>query len=572
MVSAPTVHNVDIKIANMPIEDAMLDSARVIVEESVHLPDMAILEFNDTDDLTWSRRPEITPGSALEINFIGQDGTEADDSAFIGEITAVESKFASEGSFKLIIRGYDRAHRLQRGRFTRVFQGDGDSDIATRIAQEVGLLTDVERTNGTHEYVLQDNQTNWEFLLERAARNGFEVQVKDRTLVFKPPPSTPRQHVELRYVDQELDWFRATMTTGEQVNEVEVRGWDPLNKQVIVGSATNPEGLPDVGESRNGGEMSQTAFQQQAKMLVSHQPIYEQQQADQQAQSILNRMSGTFITIEGVADGDPRVQVGSEIELDSGADRFDGTYYVTNARHMYEDGDYKVQFEASTNPSDIVSLLTAPKQTGMYVLTGVVDGVLEEDSGHPEVGRVKVNLEVLGDSIQTHWCRVATPGGGNGRGIEFRPERGDEVLLVGPSMDNLYVVGGLWNISEPSPLQRDAVQNSEIVQRVIRTRAGHQILFDDSQADMGITIVDQSGDNRIHIDSAGNEITIEAALNITITAGGDLKLEAQGNIDIDAGIDLTAKAQANASVEANAQAKLQGGPAVSVSGAQVSLG
>ena len=44
-----------------------------------------------------------------------------------------------------------------------------DRDIANQIAGDLGFQTDVQVTSGVHEWVLQDNQTNWEFLQERAA-------------------------------------------------------------------------------------------------------------------------------------------------------------------------------------------------------------------------------------------------------------------------------------------------------------------------------------------------------------------------------------------------------------------
>ena len=49
-----------------------------------------------------------------------------------GEITALEPEFVTSRIPLLRVRGYDRRHRLQRGRKTRTFLQQKDSDIAVR--------------------------------------------------------------------------------------------------------------------------------------------------------------------------------------------------------------------------------------------------------------------------------------------------------------------------------------------------------------------------------------------------------------------------------------------------------
>ena len=62
------------------------------------------------------------------------------------------------------MRAFDRLHRLSRGRQVRSFQNVSDSDLVQRIASEVGLQAQVGPTPEVHDYLLQDNQTNLEFL------------------------------------------------------------------------------------------------------------------------------------------------------------------------------------------------------------------------------------------------------------------------------------------------------------------------------------------------------------------------------------------------------------------------
>ena len=94
-------------------------------------------------------------------------------------------------------------------------------------------------------------------------------------------------------------------------------------------------------------------------------------------------------------------------------------------------------------------------------------------------------------------------GGGPRRGIEFLPEINDEVL-VGFEQDDVryaYVLGGLWNGQDAPPGDPgDVIGGGKIQRRVIRSRAGHLIVLDDSDG-AGGNVEDRSG-NAIALESA----------------------------------------------------------------------
>jgi len=125
---------------------------------------------------------------------------------------------------------------------------------------------------------------------------------------------------------------------------------------------------------------------------------------------------------------------------------------------------------------------------------------------------------------------------GSGRGLYFLPEVNDEVLVAFDHGDVHfpYVIGVLWNGQDKPPESTSKVLDGSgrVVQRIIKSRAGHTILLDDSDGGGGITIVDKSG-NKIVIDSGSN------AMELTVQ--GDLKINAQGKVSIQgqAGVEIT---------------------------------
>jgi phage protein D len=584
-VTNRAVSQIQIKAEGSAIPARMhADLLEAVLESSVHLPDMATLSFID-NNFEWSDSHHLEPGHKLEIAL-----GDADEAApmFIGEVTAVEIIGEPEGGSRVVVRAYDRAHRLHRGRKTRTFLRASDSEIAKQIAGEVSLSASVDAAKAKHDYVIQNNLTDWEFLRERARLNGFELQVVGDTLIFKKPPSTPADDITLTYGDTLLS-FRAEMSAAEQVSEVEVRGWDPKAKKEIVGTAKRGDTTTEMGERDSGGALAARSFNDTARLVITREHVESGAHADAIAQAALNELEQAFVRLEGVAIGQPKLRLGSKVKLDRAGRRFSGSYYVTEVTHRYAQDGFLSSFTVSgLRGSDVYSLVAAgadPARPSAEVFNGVVTDTNDPDN----LGRVKVRLPHLADDVVSDWCRVVALGAGPDRGIQFLPEVDDEVLLVGGDINRPYVIGGLWNQKDamPEPTSKN-VSGGEIERRIIKSRTGHVITLDDSQNSPGITIEDSTGSNRIAIDTRQNSMQIAVDGDLTISAGGAIKIEAAQDISIEANGQFTAKANtnatleagANASVEAGAQlalkgtvaASLEGGASTQIKGATVSIG
>src|SRR5215831_4717379 len=145
----------------------------VTVESSLHMPDLASIVLDDPR-LKWIDDKLVAPGKSLQILTVEPERGKQPRPIFDGETVELEPGF-SHGTHHLVIRAFDRLHRLSRGRKVRSFQNVTDSDVAQRMAREAGLQADVEPTKQVHEYLFQNNQTNYEFLRERAAAIGYLI-------------------------------------------------------------------------------------------------------------------------------------------------------------------------------------------------------------------------------------------------------------------------------------------------------------------------------------------------------------------------------------------------------------
>jgi phage protein D len=513
-----------IKINGTDVSDELMrDVLELTVENSLHMPDVATLVLNDPR-LHWVDDETLTPGKTLEVSATATAEGSQSKPVFDGEIVEIESDLGSS-THHLSVRAFDRLHRLARGRFVRSFQNVTDSDLAKRIAGEMGLQADIDDTREVHAYLFQNNQTNLEFLRERAAAVGFLLYVFGKKLCFKPV-SEGRQTIELQW-GATLSQFRPRLTTIEQVNSITTRGWDVKGRKEISSEVKSGKGMPQIGQKKQGGELSQEAFNMDAAFLVAGIPLHNQTGADQIAKAVANRHAERFVEAEGTCIGNPDIVAGASVKIAAIGNRFSGTYFVTSATHRYDAKQgFTTLFSISgQTPSTLLSLLRGENRSEHA--TGVVIGIVTDNRDPEGWGRVKVKYPWLSADHASDWARVIAIGGGPERGIEFLPEVNDEVLVAFEMGDvhHPYVIGGLWNGKDAPPKKSDSVVNSgRVEQRVIRSRTGHTMVFDDSDGKSSITIADKDG-SKVVLDTAGGKVLIEAKGNLTLKAGGKIEIK-----------------------------------------------
>lgn len=243
---------------------------------------------------------------------------------FTGRIAAIEPDFPEDGAPSLTIQAYDLSFPLRQVRRTKTWQNVKDSQIAQKIAQANGLKAVVEDSRTVHDYVAQTEQTDMEFLQERARAIGYEVTVKSNTLYFRRPQ---KQDAVLKVTYREgLLHFRPRKATARTKREVLVRGWDPKNKRPFVAKAGD------------------TAAKE-GRVSVVTRPVATQAEADQLANATAEEVSLNYITGEGAVEGEPTLKAGRLIEITGIGEEFSGTYYLTLVRHKPTQG-YICEFEA----------------------------------------------------------------------------------------------------------------------------------------------------------------------------------------------------------------------------------
>jgi uncharacterized protein involved in type VI secretion and phage assembly len=160
----------------------------------------------------------------------------------------------------------------------------------------------------------------------------------------------------------------------------------------------------------------------------------------------------------------------------------------------------------------------AAKKRGVW-LAIVVDN---QGNDNPAF-RVRVKYPWLSDQEASFWARIAVPMAGADRGSYMLPELDDQVLVVFEhgDLDRPIVIGAVWSHKQP-PVEHNTSGDNNT--KLIKSRAGHRLVFDDERGAEMITIVDSTRKNKIVLDAARKTVKIEAA--------GDIEIRAQQNVII----------------------------------------
>lgn len=119
---------------------------------------------------------------------------------------------------------------------------------------------------------------------------------------------------------------------------------------------------------------------------------------------------------------------------------------------------------------------------GRHDLAGVYYAIVTQNDDPDGPGsRVKLRFPWLpdGDRDQTRWAHIAVPMIGARFGTYTLPDVDDEVMVMflAGDLDHPVVIGGGWSKTDPPP---EANADGKNDFRLIKSRSGHRLLFDDS--------------------------------------------------------------------------------------------
>ena len=274
-----------------------------------------------------------------------------------GQISTLAPSFPESGQPSIDISVLDGMLKLRDRKpaegETKKYVDQADWEIARAVATRNGLQAVVTEVGERHAEVIQKNQDDATFLMERAKRIDFDCYVqtdpdngKD-TLNFVRP-SDARDGSTVRVYEfiwgQSLISFAPILTLSKQVAAVTVRGWNPRTKEAISYQATAADLPASSGGGTSGPQATEESLGGKEEVVVDA-PVQSEQEARELAISLLRERAYEFVTGTGRVIGVPDLRPSDNVDLSGLGKRFSGRYYVKKVEHTFGSGGYFTEFD-----------------------------------------------------------------------------------------------------------------------------------------------------------------------------------------------------------------------------------
>ena len=515
--------------AKMPADVSAL-LVQGVIDDSRLDPDLFLVRFRDPENIVLEKAG-ISIGTELTFKASSNE-SDTPEKLLVGEVTALEKEYDGTGTFT-VVRGLDKAHRLQRGRRVACYRQMTVSDVVRKTAEAAGLDTGrIDSTTTVHEQISQGNVSDWEFVRRLAADVGAEVAVGDGKLDFVRPakadtaPATKARASQdplVLELGRNLLRMRTLITSAAAVPDVDVRGWDMMHKRAVVGTA--PAATTNAENGANPADLARLF--KAPRLLVAEPPRQDQGEVDAAAKALADHVAGGFSELEGTLRGNPMVRAGTAVALVNVGKPFEGKYTVSASRHVFDaETGYTTTITVSGAQNRSLGGLVngARAAHGESGVRGVTIAQVSDNNDPEKLGRVKLALPWLSDDYVTDWARTVQFGAGSRRGTMFVPEVGDEVLIAFEqgSFERPYVLGGLYNgVDRPPESDVELVDatSGTVNRRDIVSRTGHLLEFRESEnGPRGVRVATGDGKLTVDLDEAATKVVVHSDGSVTIEA------------------------------------------------------
>lgn len=327
MASERTAPDFQVFDSGQPISKTVRAAViQITVDERLNQAALCTIELRD-DGGALSDGSKFKLGSEVRVALGYMGATKV---IFEGEVTGWKGAFPRRGPRTLTVVAHDRFHRLRREKKQRNFTQMKDSEIAQKIAGEYGFSCDVKTSLVKHDYVIQANEPDADFLLERARASGFELFVEGKKLVFRAPKVDGAAAVKLKW-HENLKRFAPTISIARTPTQVTATSYDMKQKKLVTVTAKKGDEGASMGGSKTGADLAGVVGEMTHH--IPWMPLMAPEEMQALAKGMFALSALRLVTGEGEAQGNVEIRRGALIDVDAIGDFLSGSYYVETALH-----------------------------------------------------------------------------------------------------------------------------------------------------------------------------------------------------------------------------------------------
>lgn len=526
---------VEVVVGSLELRGAEVEALTVHHEMSRH----TVCSLSFVRDSGSAIALENLVGAEVVVRVAPLDGSEMDGQPegplFVGEVTSVRQSLAAPsgthfaeptvrvgGTF--LVEAMSASHRMNAANL-EFYKEQRFGDVASAIAGRHGLSIETVDGEDVREWV-QTGMSDFDFLIRGADELGayVETNLENKVAVRDSIPGPATKVVWGR----DLLGLSASSTPAN--HGFQGGGYDLESKEALAirGVSKEPTLLGGaaqlVGATRRSRPGPGRDFGVDIDRSRAPRPRTSRDLLLVESQ----RISGRTVLVEGESVN-PHLRAGSKVLVDHGENLsipIRGQFTIVSIVHRVVGGAYSNNFVAS--PYEITLRDRRPARQSL----GGTAAVVVENVDPDRLGRVQVRY--WWHDEKTEWARLVRPHGGVNRGMYFVPEIDEEVFVVFEQGDpeRPLIIGSLWNgVDTPPSATREDRQNNNL--KVLQTRSGNTILFDDADSEEVIEIYSAEGRCLVQLHNK-----FGGTPTINVYSQGDISLTSERDISLDAGRNI----------------------------------
>lgn len=238
---------------------------------------------------------------------------------------------------------------------SRVWEKMSYSDVATSIAEEMGLEADVQKTKTKYDHIPQTNEDNIEFLRRIGNKIGFTTNIYGSKLFFRHQDfGSKPQRTLYWFIDGagEVEKFNPKIKTNGSQSAASTNGVDPTSKESTnkKSSGTNNTHLGKYSYVVDGITGEEKRILTPVSSASNNKVAGSDGDDDATAGSMANAEK-KWIEAEINCIGIPEIHAGGLVTILGVGKKWSGNWYIKTVRHTIDNDGYRTSLECTRDAS-----------------------------------------------------------------------------------------------------------------------------------------------------------------------------------------------------------------------------
>ena len=298
-----------------------------------------------TNEVKVREKGLISLDSEISIHLGYKDDVEE---VFSGEVLAFRGIFPDDDVEQLEVSGCNVLHRLKHASRFRGFEEKTPSEVIKGLIDGYSLKAEVDDFGASRPFQSEENQTDYDYLMEQAKAHGKQVYATGSTVYVKGEISVRSDEVIYEW-GKSLASFDTAQDISDLITGVDYIGWDHLKNESFIGSAALQDVPVKVGGPKEWSEVSKGG---DGKFVDIRRDMNckDSDEAKQLAIGWLQNRSYDFGYAYGKAEGNYRLRPGIRVTVKMVGESFEGEYTAFEVTHKFDTrSGYTTEFALKRN-------------------------------------------------------------------------------------------------------------------------------------------------------------------------------------------------------------------------------